>query len=169
MVHALANPPPPPPAKTYHRHLAPQLIEKVKDGDIPEMKRLLDMVRRQRHTTTFHPHLYPLRLPRLLPRRSGSRHRKSCRQRTLAGLPAPAARSKGASSAQPLPRYAVTPATRAEPAYSHPRMSHAALRLQGASPNHKVPTGDADSLRWSAVRWAAMKGTEAKKIEVRSR
>eukprot|EP01046_Picozoa_sp_COSAG06_P076602 COSAG06_NODE_24519_length_660_cov_0.994652_1_plen_90_part_00 len=55
MVHALANPPPPPPAKTYHRHLAPQLIEKVKDGDIPEMKRLLDMVRRHRHTTTSHP------------------------------------------------------------------------------------------------------------------
>ena len=47
LVEALANPPPPPPAKTYHRHLAPQLIEAVKEGDIPEMERLLKMVRRQ--------------------------------------------------------------------------------------------------------------------------
>ena len=46
-VEALANPPPPPPAKTYHRHLAPQLIEAVKKGDIPEMERLLKMVRHQ--------------------------------------------------------------------------------------------------------------------------
>ena len=78
MVHALANPPPPPPAKTYNRELAPQLIEAVKTGDIPEMERLLQ---------------------------------------------------------------------------------------RGASPNHKVPTGGEDSLRWSAVRWAAMKGSEARTAE----
>jgi ankyrin repeat protein len=77
MVEAMANPPPPP-TKTYNRHLAPELIEAVKEGDIPNMERLLKM---------------------------------------------------------------------------------------GASPNHKVPTAGEDSLRWSAVRWAAMKGSEAKTAE----
>ena len=45
MVETLTNPQPPPAAKTYQRHLAPDLIEAVKTGDIAEMKRLLQIVR----------------------------------------------------------------------------------------------------------------------------
>jgi hypothetical protein len=59
MVEALANPQPPPPAKAYHRHLAPELIEAVKAGEIAEMKRLLGIVR-HRHISCYHRLYAPL-------------------------------------------------------------------------------------------------------------